>query len=137
MYPFIDAGTGGNINGMIAAANKSLGMVDASTKIVPGHGPLGDRAALTRYRDVLVTVRDRVQKAKVGGQESRGSGRGQAHRRVRCRVGHGLHAARRVRGDRLQHSVNHGSATAAGAAGGEGIRPEFRNGSREFHSHLR
>jgi len=69
MYPFIDAGTGGNINGMIAAANRSLAMVDSSTKIVPGHGPMGDRAALTRYRDVLVTVRDRVQIEKSAGKK--------------------------------------------------------------------
>jgi len=69
MYPFIDAGTGGSINGMIVAANRSLGMVDGSTKIVPGHGPLGDRAALTRYRDVLVTVRDRVQREKSAGKK--------------------------------------------------------------------
>ena len=38
------------------------------TRIVPGHGPLGDRAALTRYRDMLVTVRDRVQKLKTEGR---------------------------------------------------------------------
>ena len=69
MYPFIDAGTGGNINGMIAAADRSLGMVDAGTKIVPGHGPLADRAALTRYRDVLVAVRDRVQREKSAGKK--------------------------------------------------------------------
>jgi glyoxylase-like metal-dependent hydrolase (beta-lactamase superfamily II) len=68
MYPFIDAGTGGNINGMIASANRILGMVDSNTKIVPGHGPLGDRAALTRYRDVLVAVRDRVQREKSAGK---------------------------------------------------------------------
>ena len=30
-------------------------------QIIPGHGPLGDRAALSKYRDMLVTVRDRVQ----------------------------------------------------------------------------
>jgi len=69
VYPFIDASTGGNINGMINAANKSLGMVDAQTRIVPGHGPLADRAALAKYRDVLVTVRDRVQKLKSEGQK--------------------------------------------------------------------
>jgi glyoxylase-like metal-dependent hydrolase (beta-lactamase superfamily II) len=70
MYPFIDAGTGGNINGMINAATKAIGMVDARTKIVPGHGPLGDRASLTKYRDVLVTVRDRVQKLKSQGRKA-------------------------------------------------------------------
>lgn len=68
MYPFIDASTGGNINGMIASADTALDLVDAQTKIIPGHGPLGDKASLGKYRDVLVTVRDRVQKLKSGGQ---------------------------------------------------------------------
>ena len=68
MYPFIDAGTRGNINGMIAGADRGLKLADPRTKIIPGHGPLGDRAALTRYRDVLVTVRDRVQKLKTSGR---------------------------------------------------------------------
>ena len=67
-YPFIDAGTGGHINGMIAAAEKGLKMTNAATRIVPGHGPLGDRVALTSYRDMLVTVRDRVQKMKTAGR---------------------------------------------------------------------
>ena len=64
-YPFIDAGTGGRIDGMIAAAEKGLKMSNAETRIVPGHGPLGDRAALMKYRDMLATVRDRVQKQKM------------------------------------------------------------------------
>ena len=68
LYPFIDASTGGKINGMIAASDSILKIVDANTKIVPGHGPLGDRAALTKYRDVMVTVRDRVQKLKTAGR---------------------------------------------------------------------
>ena len=68
MYPFIDASTGGSINGMIDGANFSMKLADASTKIVPGHGPLGDLAALTQYRDVLVTVRDRIAKLKKSGQ---------------------------------------------------------------------
>jgi glyoxylase-like metal-dependent hydrolase (beta-lactamase superfamily II) len=67
-YPFIDVGTGGNINGMIAIADRALQMADGSTKIVPGHGPLADRAALTRYRDVIATIRDRVQKLKTAGR---------------------------------------------------------------------
>ena len=70
-YPFIDAGTGGSINGTIAAAERALKMVNATTKIVPGHGPLADRAALMRYRDVLATVRDRVQKLKTAGRNEK------------------------------------------------------------------
>jgi hypothetical protein len=53
MYPFIDAG--GRVAGMIAGANEGLSLADNATKIVPGHGALGDKAALTRYRDMLVT----------------------------------------------------------------------------------
>ena len=67
-YPFIDPTTGGRINGMIAAAETGLKLANATTKIVPGHGPLGDRATLTTYRDMLATVRDRVQKLKSSGQ---------------------------------------------------------------------
>jgi glyoxylase-like metal-dependent hydrolase (beta-lactamase superfamily II) len=68
MYPFIDVSTGGTIGGMIAGATTGMKMADVSTKIVPGHGPLGDLASLTRYRDMLVTVRDRVAKLKKSGQ---------------------------------------------------------------------
>jgi cyclase len=68
MYPFIDASTGGNIGGMIAAADACLKLADSSTKIVPGHGPLADAAALRTFRDMMVTVRDRVQKLKTAGR---------------------------------------------------------------------
>ena len=68
MYPFIDATTGGSINGMIDGVTFSMKQADNSTKIVPGHGPLGDLAALTRFRDMLVTSRDRVAKLKKSGQ---------------------------------------------------------------------
>ena len=68
MYPFIDASTGGTIGGMIAAADACLKLTDATTRIVPGHGPLGDAAALAKYRDMMVTVRDRVQKLKTAGR---------------------------------------------------------------------
>src|SRR5687767_3627698 len=68
MYPFIDASTGGSIGGMIEGTNFSMKQADASTKIVPGHGPLGDLKSLTTYRDMLVTVRERVAKLKKSGQ---------------------------------------------------------------------
>lgn len=60
IYPFIDVASGGSINGQIAAAERVLGLSDEHTKIIPGHGPLADRAALRAYRDMLAKVRDRV-----------------------------------------------------------------------------
>jgi glyoxylase-like metal-dependent hydrolase (beta-lactamase superfamily II) len=61
LYPFIDVSHGGSIDGMIAAAEKIIGMTDENTKIIPGHGPLSNREELTKYRDMLVTVRDRIK----------------------------------------------------------------------------
>jgi len=61
-YPLIDLSSGGSMAGMIAAANQGLAMSNADTRFIPGHGPLGTRADLVRYRDMLVTVRDRVVK---------------------------------------------------------------------------
>ncbi len=68
MYPFIDASTGGNINGMIGAAERALKMTNATTKIVPGHGALADRAVLDSYRTMLTAVRDRVRTQKRAGR---------------------------------------------------------------------
>lgn len=61
-YPNIDFANGGSIKGMIAAADVYLKLVNAKTRIVPGHGPVADKAALTEYRDMLVTARDRMDK---------------------------------------------------------------------------
>ena len=68
MYCYIDAGTGGNLRGMIAGATRMLAMVDNNTKIVPGHGPLGNKSDLRMYRDMLQTAHDRVQKLKSSGK---------------------------------------------------------------------
>jgi cyclase len=70
MYPYIDPGTGGKITGMIAAADKILSLADNDTKIVAGHGPLGNKADLTKFRDMLVTSRDRVEKLKSAGKSA-------------------------------------------------------------------
>jgi glyoxylase-like metal-dependent hydrolase (beta-lactamase superfamily II) len=68
MYPYIDPGTGGNITGNIAACDRILSLADNDTKIVPGHGPLGNKADLTKFRDMLITSRDRVQKLRSAGK---------------------------------------------------------------------
>jgi cyclase len=68
IYCYIDKGTNGSIGGMIAGANKMLAMVDKETKIVPGHGPLGNKSDLKMFRDMMVTARDRVRKLKSSGK---------------------------------------------------------------------
>jgi glyoxylase-like metal-dependent hydrolase (beta-lactamase superfamily II) len=61
-YPNIDFANGGNIKGMIAATDAYLKLANAKTRIVPGHGPLADKAVLTEYRTMLTTARDRMAK---------------------------------------------------------------------------
>jgi cyclase len=68
MYPYIDDGTGGSVSGTIAGAAKLLAVADSNTKIVPGHGALAAKADLTKYREMLMTVRERLQKLKTAGK---------------------------------------------------------------------
>lgn len=60
-FPFIDIPHGGSVAGMIRAADQIIDKIDEDTKIIPGHGPLSDRAGLKEYRDMLITVRDRIK----------------------------------------------------------------------------
>ncbi|MBR0798660.1 MBL fold metallo-hydrolase [Bradyrhizobium jicamae] len=61
-YPNIDFANGGNIAGMIAATNIYVKLTNARSRIVPGHGPIADKAALLTYRTMLITARDRMAK---------------------------------------------------------------------------
>ncbi|MEM7585178.1 MAG: MBL fold metallo-hydrolase [Acidobacteriota bacterium] len=60
MYPFIDYSSGGSIDGVIAAADRVLAMIDDDTRIIPGHGALSNRAELAAYADMLRGVRAAV-----------------------------------------------------------------------------
>ncbi len=67
-YPFIDTDSGGSIAGMIAAAERVLALADAHTKIIPGHGPLANRADLVAYRDMLVTAERAIRTLRGAGR---------------------------------------------------------------------
>jgi glyoxylase-like metal-dependent hydrolase (beta-lactamase superfamily II) len=68
MYPFIDYVAGGSIDGTIRAADANLAMATPRTLVIPGHGPIGNRAQLIAFRDMLVTVRATVAGLKARGQ---------------------------------------------------------------------
>jgi glyoxylase-like metal-dependent hydrolase (beta-lactamase superfamily II) len=61
-YPVIDWGSGGHIDGVVAAVDRVLPMIDDATKVIPGHGPLSDKQGLKAYRDMLATVSARIRK---------------------------------------------------------------------------
>ena len=69
VYPFIDYSTGGSIDGMIAAADTNLAATTDSTLIIAGHGrPVGRRADLKDFRDMLVAIRENVAVLKRQGR---------------------------------------------------------------------
>ena len=60
-YPFIDVGSGGDIDGIIGAGYRALSIADEDTAIIPGHGPLSDAAGLADWLDVIKTTRVNMQ----------------------------------------------------------------------------
>ena len=60
-YPFIDISSGGSLAGLIAAIDRILAIADDKTRIIPGHGPLANRAELVEYREMLITTSGRIR----------------------------------------------------------------------------
>ena len=67
MFPFVDVDSGGSMGGMIAAHDAALAIADDATVIIPGHGPITDKAGLQTSRDTLQTIFDRVRVRKEAG----------------------------------------------------------------------
>ena len=63
-YPVFDYTNGGTYTGTIAAADAALRMIDADTRVVPGHGSVSNARELRAWRDMLTTILERVS-AKV------------------------------------------------------------------------
>lgn len=67
-YPFVDLGSGGNFDGFVTVADRVLGMIDSSFKIIPGHGVVAGKADLKGWHDMLATIRARVKKQADAGK---------------------------------------------------------------------
>ncbi len=76
-YPFIDINSGGSVQGVLAAYETAIDLAGPETTVIPGHGPLGDKAALESNYAMIKTVRDRVAGAMAEGkslEEIQGAG---------------------------------------------------------------
>lgn len=60
-YPFVDTGSGGNVRGIVATADKALALADDSTKIIPGHGPVATKSDLQNYRNMVAEIIGKVE----------------------------------------------------------------------------
>ena len=67
-FPFIDGSNGGTLDGLIKAHEVVLAIIDDQTKVIRGHGPLGNKAELQAYHDMLVVVRDRIARLVKSGR---------------------------------------------------------------------
>ncbi len=67
-YPVIDRSSGGLFTGVLSGADEALGLLDDKSRIVPGHGPVAGASELRRWREMLVTILERVKKAAAAGR---------------------------------------------------------------------
>ena len=61
LFPFIDFDNGGTVAGFIAGQKKLIEMADDQTVIMPGHGPVADKADLEKNLEVLIDSEKRVK----------------------------------------------------------------------------
>lgn len=61
-YPNIDRNNGGSLDGMLRGLALTISMAGPNTKIIPGHGAIVDRNAVASHRDMILVLRDRVEK---------------------------------------------------------------------------
>jgi glyoxylase-like metal-dependent hydrolase (beta-lactamase superfamily II) len=61
-YPYVDLASGGTLAGILEGLSEILDRAGPATKIIPGHGPIVDRTAVLAQRDLILSVRGKVQK---------------------------------------------------------------------------
>jgi glyoxylase-like metal-dependent hydrolase (beta-lactamase superfamily II) len=67
-FPVVDSSNGGTFTGTIAAADTALGLLDPGSRIVPGHGAVATAEDLREWRQMLVTIHERVKKSALAGK---------------------------------------------------------------------
>lgn len=60
-FPNIDRVNGGSLEGMLDGLGIVIGMAGPNTKIIPGHGPMVNRAAVMAHRDMILAIRAKVE----------------------------------------------------------------------------
>jgi cyclase len=52
-FPFVDLANGGTVQGYLSNLEKALSWIDDETSVIPGHGPLGSKADLLAFYNVV------------------------------------------------------------------------------------
>jgi cyclase len=73
-YPVIDAKNGGTLNGILEALNRAIDITIpeynsmGGTRVIPGHGRIGNEIDLVEYRDGLTIIADRITQRVLEGR---------------------------------------------------------------------
>ena len=66
-FPFVDLSSGGNVERLITSLDQLIAMTNSDTVVIPGHGPLANRAELIAWRGMIATAVERVSALKRAG----------------------------------------------------------------------
>lgn len=67
-YPFVDLESGGSVYNAMRSLDLVIGMIDGNTKVIPGHGPMSNKAELVAYRAMIGEAVKRVEALKAQGK---------------------------------------------------------------------
>jgi glyoxylase-like metal-dependent hydrolase (beta-lactamase superfamily II) len=67
-FPFMDLNSGGSVYNAMRTLDLVIGMIDDETKVIPGHGPMSNKAELVAYRAMVGEAVKRVEALKAQGK---------------------------------------------------------------------
>jgi glyoxylase-like metal-dependent hydrolase (beta-lactamase superfamily II) len=70
VFPFIDGNNGGSVDGVIRALEGIAAIINDQTKVIPGHGPLANKADVLRTLAMIKDAKSLVGKMKAAGKSN-------------------------------------------------------------------
>ncbi|MBL4674497.1 MAG: MBL fold metallo-hydrolase [Arenicella sp.] len=70
VFPFIDGNNGGSVDGVIRALEGIAAMINDQTKVIPGHGPLANKADVLRTLAMVKDAKSLVGKMVAAGKSN-------------------------------------------------------------------
>ena len=67
-FPYIDLSGGGGVTAYLDSQARLLAMSNETTRIIPGHGPLGTRADLAAAHEMILRTRQSVREGMAAGK---------------------------------------------------------------------
>ncbi|WFL77051.1 MBL fold metallo-hydrolase [Altererythrobacter arenosus] len=67
-WPYIDTNSGGNVERLLFSVDSALSLMDDETKVIPGHGPMSNKAELMAYRNAIGEAVTRIRALKQSGK---------------------------------------------------------------------